>query len=73
MSGMKGGLLAQADVKRATVSVTVTRADGTVEDYGVVSYHHRNPVLRLLGNSLAKIRKHFNDRRFARQRKERPA
>lgn len=37
-----------APVRRATVSAVVTRADGTKEDLGVVSYWHRNPIHRLL-------------------------
>jgi hypothetical protein len=31
----------------ATLSVVVTRADGTVEDLGIVSYWHKNPLKRL--------------------------
>lgn len=35
-----------APVKRATLSAVVTRKDGTVENLGVVSYYHRNPLKR---------------------------
>jgi hypothetical protein len=28
------------------VSAVVTRADGTVEDLGIVSYWHKNPIKR---------------------------
>jgi hypothetical protein len=38
---------AKAGVKEARLSIVVTRADGTVEDYGTVAYHNSNP-LRLL-------------------------
>jgi hypothetical protein len=31
-----------------TVEAVVTRADGTVEDLGVVAYYHRNPLRRLI-------------------------
>ena len=31
---------------QAGVSATVTRADGRVEEYGLVSYHARNPIRR---------------------------
>jgi hypothetical protein len=31
----------------AQVSAIITRADGTVEDLGVISYWHRNPLRRL--------------------------
>jgi hypothetical protein len=39
--------LVQAPVKSASIAVKVTKADGTVIDYGVVSYWHRNPIRRL--------------------------
>ena len=29
------------------LSIVVTRADGTVEDLGIVSYWHKNPFKRL--------------------------
>lgn len=32
--------------RKATVSAVVTRADGTVEDYGVLVRWHSNPVMR---------------------------
>lgn len=35
-------------VKAATISAVVRRADGRVEDLGVVSAYHRSPVRRLL-------------------------
>lgn len=34
--------------QEVTISAVVTRADGTVEDLGVVSYWHANPLKRLL-------------------------
>lgn len=30
-----------------SISAVVTRADGTVEDLGVIAYWHRNPLRRL--------------------------
>jgi hypothetical protein len=45
-----GGLLAKADAKEATITARVLRADGTIEDLGVVSYWHKNPFKRFLGN-----------------------
>jgi len=44
MSHVAGKLQA----KSSTVSAVVTRANGQVEDLGVVSYYHRNPLRRLL-------------------------
>jgi hypothetical protein len=33
--------------KSASLRAVVTRADGTVEDLGVVAYYHRNPIYML--------------------------
>lgn len=33
--------------REQTISAVVTRANGTVEDLGIVSYWHRNPLKRL--------------------------
>jgi len=40
-------MLTRSKLKRSTISAVVTRADGTVEDLGVINYWHRNPLLRL--------------------------
>jgi hypothetical protein len=42
-----GGLIARAKPRMATIEATITRADGTVEHRGVVSYYHRNPLKRI--------------------------
>lgn len=34
-------------IASAQVSAVITRADGTVEDLGVISYWHKNPLRRL--------------------------
>lgn len=36
----------QQSIKSITVEAVVTRADGTVEDLGVISYWHKNPLIR---------------------------
>ena len=36
----------KGQAREASISAIVTRADGTVEDLGVVSYWHRNPLRR---------------------------
>lgn len=41
-------MIARGNVKEATISAVITRADGTIEDLGVVSYWHRNPLRRLV-------------------------
>ena len=35
-------------VQAASIRAIVTRADGTVVDYGVISRYHRSPLRRLL-------------------------
>lgn len=47
---ISGGLIANAKPKEATISAVVTRADGSVENIGVVSYYHRNPLRQWLWN-----------------------
>ncbi len=33
--------------REVTLSAVITRADGTVEDLGVIAYKHRNPLKQL--------------------------
>lgn len=42
--------VSRSDAKEAIISATVIRADGTVEELGVISYWHKNPIKRLIGN-----------------------
>ena len=44
---MSGRVVAPVNAKEAAIEAVVTRADGTVERLGVVSYWHRNPLKRL--------------------------
>jgi hypothetical protein len=39
-----GEILKQA--KEASISATITRADGSIEQLGVISYWHKNPLKR---------------------------
>lgn len=48
-------MTAPAKAEMASISAVVTRADGTVEDYGVVSYYHRNPLRRLYFRVTGKV------------------
>ncbi len=41
-----GNAIAHGKVKRAELRAVVTRADGSVEDLGIVTYYHRNPLKR---------------------------
>jgi len=45
---MSGNVVTNAKAREASISAVVTRADGRVEDLGVISYYHRNPWKRLL-------------------------
>lgn len=58
---MMGGLdPGRSDVKEASFSVVVTRADGTVEDHGVVAHYKRpEPDLSPLARALAALRRHM--------------
>ncbi len=38
---------ATSHIQEATIEAKVIRANGTVEDLGVISYWHRNPLRRL--------------------------
>lgn len=46
---------ATGKLKAATLEITVTRADGTVERLGVVSRYHRNPLKRLFWRIARKV------------------
>lgn len=43
---MGGSVLTKVNAKSSSISVVVTRADGRVENFGLVSYWHRNPLKR---------------------------
>jgi hypothetical protein len=43
---MRGGMLTNAKAKQATIEAVITRADGSIERLGVVSYWHRNSFKR---------------------------
>lgn len=42
---------------RMEISAVVTRADGRVEDLGVISFWHRNPLRRLAWRIMRGLRK----------------
>jgi len=50
-------------LREATLEVVVTRADGSVEDFGTVAYFHENPLRRWAWRLV-------NYRRLARQARE---
>jgi hypothetical protein len=36
------------NAKEIQLIATITRADGTVEELGVIDYYHQNPIKRLI-------------------------
>lgn len=44
---MTNELTARGKPREAVIEAVIRRADGTVEDLGVVAYWHRNPLRRL--------------------------
>jgi hypothetical protein len=59
---MYGGLIAHQQVREASISAVVTRADGSVEDLGIVSYYHKNPLKRWAFAIKRKLKEVFHDR-----------
>lgn len=43
---MSGTVEVKTPTKEAFINAVVTRADGTVEDLGTISYYHKNPLKR---------------------------
>lgn len=39
-------MVAPADAKSASIRVKVIRANGRIEDHGVVAFYHKNPIKR---------------------------
>lgn len=39
-------IVANGKAREASIEITITRADGTIERLGAVSYWHRNPLKR---------------------------
>ena len=40
--------VAQTNAKEIQLIATITRADGTVEELGVIDYWHKNPIKRFI-------------------------
>ena len=40
--------VAQSNAKELQLIATITRADGTVEELGVIDYWHKNPIKRII-------------------------
>ncbi len=39
-----------SQMRSGTISATIRRADGTIEELGIISYYHRNPLKRFAWN-----------------------
>ena len=40
--------MAIGNAKEAQITATITRADGTVVELGVIDYWHKNPIKRII-------------------------
>lgn len=45
-----GGLITHFKPKMVSLSAVITRADGSVENRGMIAFYHRNPLLRFAVN-----------------------
>jgi hypothetical protein len=43
-----GDMIANSEIKNASISAVIIRADGSREDLGVIAEYHRNPIRRAL-------------------------
>lgn len=59
MSSISGDFLAQAKARRASLHAVVTRANGTVEDYGMIAYYHWFAPWRGIVNAWITVRRAF--------------
>lgn len=48
--------------KSTAIHAVVTRANGKVEDLGLISFRHRNLVIHYAVNAYIRIKEFFNDR-----------
>lgn len=52
-------IVTHGKAREATISLVVTRADGRVENLGVVAYWHKNPLRRLAWQVKSKFKEIF--------------
>lgn len=48
-------VITRGDIKKMTIEAKIIRADGRVEDYGVVSIYHKNKLRNLLAQVYVRI------------------
>ena len=61
--GISGGLIANSKPRAVSLSAVITRANGSVEDRGVIAFYHRNPLLLLAVNAWIPIKRFFKRER----------
>lgn len=59
---MGGGVLTKAKAKSSSISAVVTRANGSIENLGVIAYWHKNPIKRWAVNFYIILKDYLNDR-----------
>jgi hypothetical protein len=52
-----------SNIKQATMGLKIIRANGAVEDLGVVAVYHKNPIKRLVHGVYVKVRTFFRIRK----------
>lgn len=55
-------MIVRGQAKSSSISAVVTRADGSIENLGVIAYWHKNPLKRWAVNCYIKIKERFNGR-----------
>lgn len=53
---------ARLPAKQTSIHAVVTRKDGTVENLGLISYWHRNPIINWVVNAYIRLKDFINDR-----------
>lgn len=51
-----GGLLTKSETKQASLQAVLIKADGTVQNLGVVSFYHRNKIIQGAVNAWIKLK-----------------
>ncbi len=52
----------RGNAKSSSISAIVTRADGSVENLGMIAFWHKNPLKRWAVNCFIKIKERINGR-----------
>lgn len=52
----------RGEAKSSSICAVITRADGTIENLGVIAYWHKNPLKRWAVNCFIKIKERLHGR-----------